>query len=128
VASDKVIELDDLEEGDEIEFDPQITVIQGFSDLISKLDTIIQGHEERIKADLARNQTQLEILATLQATIRNQIAKGSPKVDLEPLKTVLSEMQEQRAMPRPAWDFEISRDNRGFMTKVTAKPQGQQLH
>jgi len=128
VARDKVIELDDLEEGDEIEFDPQITVIQGFSDLISKLDTIIQGHEERIKADLARNQTQLEILATLQATIRNQIAKGSPKVDLEPLKTVLSEMQEQRNLPRPAWDFDIQRDNRGFMTKVTAKPQGQQLH
>ena len=128
MARDKVIELDDLEEGDEIEFDPQVTIIQGFSDLISKLDTIIQGHEERIRADLARNQTQLEILATLQATIRNQIAKGSPKVDLEPLKTVLSEMQEQRAMPRPAWDFEISRDNRGFMTKVTAKPQGQQLH
>lgn len=128
MARDKVIELDDLEEGDEIEFDPQITVIQGFSDLISKLDTIIQGHEERIKADLARNQTQLEILATLQATIRNQIAKGSPKVDLEPLKTVLSEMQEQRNLPRPAWDFDIQRDNRGFMTKVTAKPQGQQLH
>jgi hypothetical protein len=128
VARDKVIELDELEEGDEIEFDSHVTVIQGFSDLVSKLDTLIQGHEERIRADLARNQTQLEILATLQATIRNQVAKGNPKVDLEPLKTVLTEMQEQRNLPRPAWDFDIQRDNRGFMTKVTAKPQGQQLH
>lgn len=128
MARDKVIELDELEEGDEIEFDSHVTVIQGFSDLVSKLDTLIQGHEERIRADLARNQTQLEILATLQATIRNQVAKGNPKVDLEPLKTVLTEMQEQRNLPRPAWDFDIQRDNRGFMTKVTAKPQGQQLH
>jgi len=131
VHPNKLIEIDDLEEGDEIEFDPQephVTVIQGFCDLLSKLDTLIQGHEERIRADLARNQTQLEILATLQATIRAQVNQGKPQVNLEPLKTVLSEMQELKSAPRPAWDFEITRDNRGFMTKVTAKPQGQQLH
>lgn len=123
-----VIEIDDLEDGDEVEFDPQVTIIRGFEDLLSKLDTMIHNHEERIRADLARNQTQLEILATLQATIRAQVNQGKPQVNLEPIKTVLSEMQEQQNRPRPTWEFEIDRDNRGFMTKIKAKPQGQQLH
>lgn len=123
-----VIEIEDLEDGDEIEFDPQITIIRGFDDLLKKLDTVIQNHEERVRADLARNQTQLEILATLQAQIRQQASQGKPQVDLAPLKTVLSEMQEQQNLPRPAWEFEIDRDNRGFMRKITAKPQGQKLH
>lgn len=123
-----LIEIEDLEDGDEVEFDPHVTVVQGFTDLVSKLDMLISGHEERIRADLARNQTQLEILATLQATIRHQVSQGKPKVDLEPLKTVLSEIQEQQNRPRPAWEFSIDRDNRGFMTRITAKPQGGQVH
>jgi hypothetical protein len=128
VSRDKFIEIDELEEGDEVEFDPQITIVKGFTDLVAKLDALIQGHEERVRADLARNQTQLEILATLQATIRKQVSQGKPQIDLEPLKTVLTQIQEQHNQPRPAWEFEINRDNRGFMTTITAKPQGQQLH
>jgi hypothetical protein len=128
VSRDKFIEIDELEEGDEVEFDPQITIVKGFTDLVAKLDALIQGHEERVRADLARNQTQLEILATLQATIRKQVSHGKPQIDLEPLKTVLTQIQEQHNQPRPAWEFEINRDNRGFMTTITAKPQGQQLH
>jgi hypothetical protein len=128
VSRDKFIEIDELEEGDEVEFDPQITIVKGFTDLVAKLDALIQGHEERVRADLARNQTQLEVLATLQATIRKQVNQGKPQIDLEPLKTVLTQIQEQHNQPRPAWEFEINRDNRGFMTTITAKPQGQQLH
>jgi hypothetical protein len=128
VENDKTIEIEFLEEGDEIEFDPQVTILQGMDDLLSKLDTIIQNNVELARADLARNQTQLEVLAQLQALTRKSIAQGSPKVDLEPLKTVLTEIQEQQNRPRPTWEFEVNRDNRGFMTKITAKPQGQSIH
>lgn len=122
------IELDDLEDGDRIEFDPQITILQGMDELLSKLDTIIQNNVELARADIARSQTQLEVLATLQALARKAASQGTPKVDLEPLKTVLSEIQEQQNRPRPTWEFEIDRDNRGFMTKIKAKPQGQSIH
>lgn len=121
-----VIDIDDLEDGDEIEFDPTVTIVHRFDELLSKLDTIIQNNVELARADIARSQSQLEVLATLQAMIR----KGgtSPKVDLDPIKTVLTELQEQRDRPRPAYEFAVDRDNRGFISKITAKPQGPSLH
>lgn len=124
----KVTEIEHLEDGDEIEFDPQVTILRGMNELLSKLDTIIQNNVELARADIARSQTQLEVLAQLQALTRQQISRGQPKVDLEPLKTVLTEIQEQQNRPRPTWLFEVDRDTRGFMTKITAKPQGQSLH
>lgn len=125
---DKVIEIDELEDGDKVEFDPHITVVKGFTDLVAKLDHIIQGHEERVRADLARNQTQLEILGSLQAMIKKQ-SEGprSPdaKIDMQPIVQALADMRHHGAS---AYRFEIERDNRGFMQRITAVPAGETRH
>jgi hypothetical protein len=127
VRDDNYLEIDELEDGDEVEFDPQVMVISRFDELLSKLDTIIQDSTERARADIARSQTQLEVLATLQALIRNNVTTKRP-ADLEPIQTVLTKLQEQQHAPRPAYEFDVTRDNRGFISKITAKPQGQPLH
>lgn len=119
---DKVIEIDELEDGDRVEFDPHITVVKGFTDLVTKLDYIIQGHEERVRADLARNQTQLEILGTLQALIKKQVeARGpdAPQLDVQPIVQALADIRSPGAS---SYRFEIERDNRGFMQRITAVP------
>lgn len=118
----------EIEPGVEVEFDPEFTIIHRFDELLSKLDTVIKDNEARARADLARSQTQLEVLATLQALIRKSVDQGKPQVDLAPLKTVLSEMQEQQSRPRPAYEFDVDRDNRGFISKITARPQGETMH
>jgi hypothetical protein len=123
-----IIDIDALDDDDEIEFDPQLTVIHRFDELLSKFDALLKENDARIRADLARSQTQLEVLATLQTLVREQGRRGRSQVDLGPIKTVLTELQEQQHKPRPTWEFEIDRDNRGFMTRVTAKPQGESLH
>jgi hypothetical protein len=102
-------------------------VIHRFDELLSKLDTLIQDNTERVRADIARNQAQLEILATLQQLIRNNVTARAP--NLEPIRTALTQLQQQREPgPRPAYEFTIDRDNRGFMSKITARPQGQTSH
>ena len=127
MSDQPVIELDDDDDDDGVRYDPQVMVIHRFDELLSKLETLIQENSERVRADLARNQTQLEVLATLQQIIRNNVTAKAP--NLEPLKTVLTQLQQQREPgPRPAYEFTIDRDNRGFMSKITATPQGQATH
>lgn len=127
MSDQPVIELDDDDDDDGVRYDPQVMVIHRFDELLSKLETLIQENSERVRADLARNQTQLEVLATLQQIIRNNVTAKAP--NLEPLKTVLTQLQQQRDPgPRPAYEFTIDRDNRGFMSKIIARPQGPTTH
>ena len=127
MAEHSIIELDDDDDDEGVRYDPQVMVIHRFDELLSKLETVIQENAERVRADLARNQTQLEILATLQQLIRSNVTAKAP--NLEPLKTVLTQLQQQREPgPRPAYEFTIDRDNRGFMSKITARPQGPTTH
>lgn len=123
----RVIELGDDDDGEGVRYDPDVMVIHRFDELLSKLETLIQDNTERVRADIARNQTQLEVLATLQQIIRNNVTAKAP--NLEPLKTVLTQLQQQRDPgPRPAYEFTIDRDNRGFMSKIIARPQGPTTH
>lgn len=123
-------ELNELvNKGAKITREAQPMVIARFDELLSKLDAMLQANVERVQADIARNQTNLEILATLQALIRNQVSSGKPhKAEIDQIKTVLAEITEQRAMPKPAYEFTIDRDNRGFMSKIVATPQGHTTH
>ena len=57
-------------------------VIEQFSDLIAQLKNLIAAQEKHTAADLARSQTQLEIMATLQTMIKQQGGMNrSPPLD-----------------------------------------------
>lgn len=132
--ADKSITLKELkalrEKGAEIEFETEVTQIEQFGELVETLKTIVANEEERVRADIARQQTNLEILATLQSMIRKQ--GSGPKitpVDMEPITKLLEEIRAEReAKAMVSYEFEIDRDGRGFARKITAKPQGQQIH
>lgn len=120
ITADELIEL--VNSGARITTPTKPMVIEQFNELLDKLNQMIAANEERAQADLARSQTQLEVLATLQALIRqNQGVNRSPPVDLKPLYTVLSEIQEAQR-PAVAYEFDIQRDGRGFQQKIIATP------
>lgn len=134
---DKTISFDELlalaKDGARIETERRPMVIEQLGELIARLDAIAKSNEERAAADLARSKTQLEVLATLQAMIRNQAGvKISPPVDLAPLKTVLTEIRQatERAESKaPAiYEFDIERNGQGYMSKITAIPQAPRTH
>ena len=79
----------------------------------------------RITEALSRNQTNLEILATLQKLIRNTPKTGqSPvRLDLGPLEEILSTLTGQTHMhPLIAYDFEFQRVEGGRLMKIKAIP------
>ena len=128
--AEKPISLSDLkrlqDEGAEVEFEAEVTTIEQFSELVESLNTMVANESERIRADIARNQTNLEILATLQSMIRKQGQAPAPQpVDLSPIWELLEEIRaerEAREQNRGAYEFEVLRDGRGFAQKITAKP------
>lgn len=122
--------LEMIEGGDLIESEAEPMTIERFGELLEKMDALVQASQERAEADLARSQSQLEVLATLQALIRQQNAgpKGSP-VDLAPLKTVLTEIQTANAeRGRITYEFDVQRSNQGYISKIVATPQGRTLN
>lgn len=98
--------------------------IEQFGDLLEALKTLTSNESERIRADLARNQTNLEILATLQALVKKPVSGMSmPALDLTPLKDILDDIRAERDYrARVAYNFEIKRDGRGFATAIEATP------
>jgi len=122
--------LEMIEGGDLIESEAEPMTIERFGELLEKMDALVQASQERAEADLARSQSQLEVLATLQALIRQQNAgpKGSP-VDLAPLQTVLTEIQTANAeRGRITYEFDVQRSNQGYISKIVATPQGRTIN
>ena len=119
---------DDIDDDDYIEFDPQIFVLDRMDELLAKLDSMIENQTQMASADLARSQAQLEVLATLQKLIRNKVTSSKP-VDMAPIQSALTELQTMQAEPRrTVYQFDITRDNRGLLASITAKPQGTITH
>jgi uncharacterized protein (DUF934 family) len=127
-----VAELLELaQEGAEIEHEPKRMVVEQFNDLVASLRQMVDNEKDRIESDLKRNQTNLEILATLQALIRkeenrNRSGSTTMKMDLQPIRQMLMEFladREERA--RTAYEFDIRRDGRGFAQSILATPVGQ---
>ena len=105
-------------------------LIQGFSELIEKIDALLHQNQARIEADAAINQTQLEVLATLQALIRSQGVTKSQQLDLTPLKTVLTEISDN-TQPRvlAGYEFEVTdRDRLGDIAKLRVTPVSPTRH
>lgn len=109
--------------GARIKTEQQPMVIEQFGELIEAFKNMIAAQELRATADLKRSQTQLEVLAVLQSQIKQQGGVNrSPPLDLKPLETVLSEIQ-QANNQREAHDYEFTfdRNTHGFATKIHAK-------
>ena len=108
-----------------VEYDPETHNIARFGELIDKLNELISANAQRTQADLARSQVQLEVLASLQATMRQQ-AQGvtkSQQIDLSPLQAILTEIHKaSENKESSAYHFEIHRGEGGFMAGVTATP------
>jgi hypothetical protein len=112
--------------GASVKFPKESMEIEQLGDLIEVLKRMAANEEERIRADIARNQTNLEILATLQGLIRKQgERKGSP-VDFGPLVQILADIKHEREEREDdnggAYEFDIKRDGRGFAQKIIATP------
>lgn len=120
-------------EGASVKFPAKPMQVEQLGDLIEVLKRMAANEEERIRADIARNQTNLEILATLQAMIRkqgeNRKISGS-EIDLAPVVQILSEMKEERDNHDNggSYEFEIKRDGRGFAQRIVATPMRPTTH
>jgi len=123
---DKTITLEQLaklrDDGAEFEFDRRPLEIGRLDELISKLDALVQAQAERTRADLDRSQTQLEVLATLQALIKKQ-AVNTPTLDLTPIRDLIAELQAGSDLrSQSAYSFDIKRTGQGYLDKITATP------
>lgn len=113
-----------IESGGKLRIQDRPSVIAQFDELVEKVDGLVKVIAETARADLARSQTQLEILATLQAQIRSQNVTKSHPVDMTPLKTVLTEISDN-TLPRQlsGYEFEVtSRDRMGDIEKLRVLP------
>lgn len=132
--AEKTITLDELQrlksEGAEVEIETEVLSIERFDELLEAVKQMAANEAERIRADIARNQTNLEILATLQAMVRK--AGEGPKaqpVDLSPIRDLIVSMHDERqARDRGAYEFAIKRDGRGFAQTITATPVSPTTH
>ena len=115
-------------EGATLKFPPKPVELQRLGELIDALNQMVSNEEERIRADLARNQTNLEILATLQALIRKQgEGKGAPAIDID-MTPIVQALGDMRATGNGSYSFDIERDGRGFAQRIVATPVGPTRH
>ncbi len=117
--------LELMKGGAKIEIARPAQIIAQFDELVSHIKQLIAGNEARAVADKMQAQSQLEVLATLQALIKKQpsgVNRSSP-LDLEPLQTVLAEMAQANTMREEPHDYEFTFDRgpQGFTTKIYAK-------
>lgn len=112
--ADKTVSIQDVKklesEGSTFDFDPDLTKIDQFGDLVEALNRMVANEAERIRMDIARNQTNLEILATLQSLIKKQGSGPAPQpTDLSPIKELLEEIRAERTREPADYDFNIIR-------------------
>ncbi len=107
--------LDRQKDGAHVEFEKRPMVIEQFDELVAQLSRMIGAQESRAAADLARSQTQLEVLATLQMMVKKD-ARQTPSapVDLAPLHTLLAEITESCHREPVDYDFKILRTGPGL--------------
>lgn len=105
--------------GADIKFAPKAMEIEQFGELIEALKTMTSNEAERIRADIARNQTNLEILAALQGLIKKPAAGVNvPALDLTPIRDLIAELQADRHREPVDYDFNILRAGPGLSPAV----------
>ena len=125
----KVLTAEELremrEDGDELEIhDGGRRVIEGFSELVEELRALVEAQRANAGADMLRSEAQSELIAVL----RKLVGKPAGSIDMAPLTELLAEMMEMKGNHHQTYQFNIERDNRGFMTSVVATPAIQTRH
>lgn len=120
---DKPITLDEIrraqKHGTEFQFDQDVLQIERFGELIDALKTMASNEAERIRADISRNQTNLEIMGSLQNMIKKAGQGPSPvPMDLTPIRDLLEEMRADRHHEPVDYDFNILRAGPGLSPAV----------
>jgi len=106
-------------QGAEFDFDPDVLTIERFGDLIDALNTMAANESERIRADIARNQTNLEIMGALQNMIKKAGSGPAPvPMDLTPIKDLLEEIRASSVREPVDYDFNILRSGPGLSPAV----------
>ena len=130
ISQAELIEL--VGEGALIRREDRPASIERFGDLITALEGIAESNKALARADLARSQAQLEVMATLQGLVRreaNATKVHSQPLDLTPLKEVLLQMQAANERQPLAYQFDILRSGEGGpMSRVVATPIAQTKH
>ena len=125
---EKTITLADVRkrksQGAEFQFDPDQMTIDRFDELLEALKPLAGNEDARIRADLARNATILEILGTLQGLIRDRKpAQSTVNIDMTKLEELLGELTAKAHMhPLVAYDFDFQRVEGGRIAKIRATP------
>jgi len=123
--------LDIVRSGAKIQIDRPEQVITQFDDLVATIKNLVVANEKiinngaaRAAADHSQAQSNLEVLATLQALIK-KLSTGvtkSPPLDLTPLQTVLSQIAENKRTDAPHdYEFTFTRGPQGYTTKIHAR-------
>lgn len=131
--ADNPITLEELEnlrrDGAEVSIDPRKMTIDQFADLVSEIRELVKSQNERTRADLARNQTSLEIIASLQALIKQQSGNKMPEMDLSPLKELLQNIWADRQRKEAtAYEFTFDFNSQGRYSKIYAEPKPPTRH
>ncbi len=118
-------QLLEMKEMGEVNYDPEQREVAQFGELIEQLRQMVAGNAERVKADLARSQVQLEVLASLQKLVRangtkSQIAPQA--IDFEPLLEVLSKIHEHPEAVPYQFDVVLRDGPNGPMKRIIATP------
>ncbi len=127
---EKTVSLVDLQRrqkaGARLDFGPERMQIENFGELVAALKGMSANEQARITEALSRNQTQLEIIATLQQLVRRQppSAPAAVDIDLTSLDDILATLVgKAHSHALVAYDFDFIREGNGGRTvRIRATP------
>lgn len=128
--AEKTISVSELDRrrnrGAKIDFGPERMQIENFGELVAALKGMSANEQARITEALSRNQTQLEIIATLQQLVRRQpsSAPAAVDIDLTSLDDILATLVgKAHTHALVAYDFDFIREGNGGRTvRIRATP------
>jgi hypothetical protein len=113
------------DEGDEFEFpDDGHRSIEGFSELVAELRALVEAQRANAGADMLRSENFEQLLELLQKIV----SRPAAGMNMDPLHDILREMQGQQIPGHIAYEFNVKRDQNGFMQTITATPVAPTTH
>lgn len=127
---DKTVSVVELKrrqkDGARVDFGPERMQVENFGELIAALKGMSANEQARITEALSRNQTNLEILATLQQLIRREkpSSPAAVDIDLTSLDDILATLvSKAHTHALVAYDFDFIREGNGGRTvRIRATP------
>lgn len=111
------------EEGDELEIhDSGRRSIEGLSELVAEIRSLVEAQRANAGADMLRSETQAQLITAVQKLASRAPGGGMNQKVLEDLVVQLGQRPERE--PNPVYVFDIDRNQTtGLISKITATPQ-----